>query len=140
MDKPPHGSTKQRRAKWGRALPSQTLSAGVLTTWQGKWGVPLFSLFLSFSLSRRKQISVSQISLSQVYTNAQLFRLCLGLPSFRSPTPLKYSGIWRHQPCPTQRCQKWGLLPDRGPGPTTQPHPTPFCPSRRLYYLIRSSS
>lgn len=110
---------QHREGQMGSCSPHWTLSAGVLTTWQGKWGVPLFP---SFPLSHRKQMCFSD--LSQIYTN---YSICLWVPCFLFPTPLKYSGIWRCQPCPTQRCQKWGLL-DRGPGPTPPRAPPPSAP------------
>lgn len=98
-------------------------SAGVLATWQGKWGVP--SSFFLFPLTQETYLFLRY--LSQTCTDIQLF--CLSLDSlFLFPTPLIYSGIWRRQPCPTQRCQKWGLL-DRGPGPTPPPPPHASRPS-----------
>lgn len=91
----------------------------MLTTWQGKWGVPLFSVFSP--LTQKTDMFLRSLK------STPTLPFVSGLPYFLFPTPLKYSGIWRRQPCPTQRCQKWGLL-DRGPGPTPPRTPPPSAP------------
>jgi hypothetical protein len=118
---------------------------------RGEWGLSfLLSVFFFFSVPfslthTEKQTPISQTTFSHIspptHIHTHNYSVCLsGFPHFPFPTPLKCSGIWRRQPCPTQRCQKWGLdFWTRGHGPRPLCIPTPG-PSRRLYYLICSSS
>lgn len=110
---------QHREGQMGSCSPQLDTQCWGADYMAGKVGCPpFFRLFPSHTENR----CVSQSS--PVYTN---YSACLWVPCFLFPTPLKYSGIWRRQPCPTQRCQKWGLL-DRGPGPTPPRAPPPSAP------------
>lgn len=111
---------------------------GVLTTWQGEWGPlgkwglsPPFFLFCLFPLfsytANRTPISQTPFSHPR-HTHSHTTILFLCTPPLTLPTLLICSGIWRCQPCPTQRCQKWGLdfwTNDMGHAPCASPPPSP---------------
>lgn len=141
-------STRQRRANGVVPSPTRFSVLGVLSTWQGEWGPlrgkwgvsPFFpfvqSFFLSPFLTQKHTHNLSDLS----HTHVQLFCFPLSLVSTTLlPHPLSTLGSVETPALPHQRCQKWGhnfWTEDLGHAPCLPPP----CPSRRLYYLIRSSS
>lgn len=91
---------------------------------------PFFSsVFLSLPLPH----------LTHILPLATILFLSLGSPTFPSPPHLYVLESVETPALPNQRCQKWGhdfWTEDMGHAPM-HPHPRP---SRRLTYLIRSSS
>lgn len=145
---------KTEKGRWGCPLPTRLSAggadheAGRMGPLMGKWGLPDFSssLFFSPSFIHRNLFFRPLFSflppLSLSYTHIQLF--CFSEPHLPRPTfpfspPHLYALESVETPAlPNQRCQKWGhdWTEDMGHAPRASPP----CPSRRLYYLIRSSS
>lgn len=106
--------------------------AGRMGPLRGEWGLsPPFSFFFFFPLFSytEKQTPIFQTPFSHPPppTYNYSVSLCV-LSHLPFPTPLICSGIWRRQPCPTQRCQKWGLnfwTNDMGHAPCASPPPAP---------------
>lgn len=131
--------------------------AGRMGPLRGVWGLsPLFPSFssLAFFLTQKhtytqKPISQTPFSplssslplphLTHILPLATILFLSLGSPTFPSPPHLYVLESVETPALPNQRCQKWGhdfWTEDMGHAPM-HPHPRP---SRRLTYLIRSSS
>lgn len=146
-------STRQRRANG--VIPSLTRlsSAGGTDYMAGKMGSPkgkvgsqplfsfVFVLSLSLTHTPHTQNSVVQIAFPLLYLPYYIsfLYLSLGSPTLPSSTPLNLLwDLWRSQPCLT-RDAKTGDTPGQRIWAmnSVPPHP---CPSRWLYYLIRSSS
>lgn len=148
---------KTEKGRWGCPLPTRLSAggadheAGRMGPLMGKWGLSprflLFSFFLSLFHTQKPIFQTpfspsSHLSLSLSYTHIQLF--CFSEPHLPRPTfpfspPHLYALESVETPAlPNQRCQKWGhdWTEDMGHAPRASPP----CPSRRLYYLIRSSS
>lgn len=152
---PNTGEAQDREGQMGLSPPNKTEcwgadhEAGRMGPLMGKWGLsPRFLLFF-FSLPffhTQKPIFQTPFSpsshLSLSYTHVQLFCFSephLPPPTFPSSPPHLYALESAETPAlPNQRCQKWGhdWTEDMGHAPRASPP----CPSRRLYYLIRSSS
>lgn len=107
--------------------------AGRMGPLRGEWGLsPPFSFFFSFSpfslIQKNRHLFLRHLFLIPPYSHIQLFCFSCVLSHLPFPTPLICSGIWRRQPCPTQRCQKWGLnfwTNDMGHAPCASPPPAP---------------
>lgn len=148
---------KTEKGKWGRPNPADSV-LGLLSTWQGeggplrgRWGLsPLFSLLFKLFLSPFLTQKHTQNPIFQVLSHRHIHDYSVSLPlslflslslgsPILPPPPLICSGICGDASLalPTRDAKNG----DTTSGQMTWPRPRPPpSPSRRLYYLICSSS